>query len=83
MKDSDENIKLQTSICFTVITKKALNLKANIVIRKPYENLKNSGEYIITEFNSSKSFLEIKNILEKNNKENNLPNNNIWLFMYD
>ncbi len=81
--DLGNQIKLDTSICFTIIMKKALDLKAYIVIRKPYENLENRGEYIITGFNSSKSFLEIKNILEKNNKENNLPNNNIWLFRYD
>ena len=84
LKDNElgDNIKLKTSICFTVIIKKALELKANIIMRKPYKNLEDRGEYIITGFSTSKSFLEIKNILEKNNKENNLPNYKIWLLRY-
>jgi len=75
--------KFKTSICFTIIMKEALDLQAHIIIRKPYENLESRGRYIITGYNTSKSFLEIKNILEKNNKENNLPNYKIWLLRYD
>ena len=58
--DLGDCIKFKTSICFTIIMKEALDLQAHIIIRKPYENLESRGEYIITGYNTSKSFLETK-----------------------
>ena len=74
-----EQIIYKSSICFTEIIRMANELYANIIIKVPYIDVNNRGYYIITGYESTHSYNELNEILEKNCNKKLFSEYKTWL----
>ena len=75
-----DQIIYKSSICFTEIMRIAKELYAQIVIKVPYIDINNRGYYIVTGYESTHSYNELNEILEKNSNQKLFSEYKTWLF---
>ena len=82
-RDLGTEITISKDTCFSDILKTAIQLNAYLIVKSSYVSESKPGKYYIKGYTDQKTYLEIKELLDKNILDNKFTKRKSWLIKYD